>query len=264
MDKQIVKHRSDLAPSLISNKFVEIVQSGKIIDDDIKSVKVFLKKIFVLLGIGETNMPTQMEFDFLAKKVRETFRMYTMKDIELAIDLVNEDKINYNLNLYDKPFSIPFLAGLMKKYKDYRNKNKDYLNALRPQDEAPEPSKEQIMEEMKAGVLELYENVKNNTATFDDYYWYYYNYLERDLGIIKLTYQEKQDILKWSEEYVLLKKKEETNSFKFLMSGVLTDKDDKRIKNTAKERALHLYLSELSGKGYELKKIIDERVKQLG
>jgi len=240
---------------ITKNKFDIIVSSEKLIHEDIITIKNFLKKLFVVIGVSKANMPTQVEFDFLADKIRTTFRNYTLADIELAFDLAIEDKINYNLNLFDKPFSIQFLSGLMKKYKEYRNKSKEYLAALEPPKEEIIPSKEDVMEDMKRGVLELFEGLKDGTATFDDCYWYYYNYLDRDLDLIKASSSEKKNAIQWAKEYLLGVKKEQAKSLKDLIQG-LTANDEQAITNTAKERVLMIYLVNLISRGKELKQII--------
>ncbi len=237
------------------NQWQGVITAQKLKDTGVADIRNGLKKIMLYLGIGSNNQMTSKELDFLAIKMQQLFGQHSIRDYEVAIDLVNTRKIVYDINLYGKPLTIPFLAGLLEKYIIYRNKQKQYLNLLPQLNGRSEPTKEEVMASMKKGVLELF----NTAFYYDNMGFYFYNYLVDDIMVLKPSKEEKTVAFEWAKEYVLNQKKAKSKTVKDAINAALKPDDNTLLINRAKEKILFDYLNEIKEMGLKLETILDEK-----
>lgn len=213
----------------------------KISDEDSVNITLFMKKLFVLLGLSSINTPTQQQFDMLRAAMVSVLGDFTLSEILYAVDLALKGEIEYDLNLYNKPFSIPFLSGLMNKYKNLRADVIIKNRSLEPGDALSDDEKDKIMDDAIERYIDQYKSGnKPNIMT-----WHYYDYLEKK-GLINLSIDQKGEYMakakdisykksnNLSREIGLVGSKFERNE---LIKQITFESSEQTIIRTAKELA---------------------------
>lgn len=209
-----------------------------------------IKKIIILIG-GQTTQ-SEAEFNYTVTAYKQIFANYTMQEIEYAIELVLKGTINYDLRLYDKPFSVSFIGGLMQKYVDWRRTEADYQKAKQNDDDQKTP--EQIYHQMKTASLRAFEKYKKGDD--EECRFYIYNWLYKN-GFINPT-QELWDKYYEEAKYELEKDlaleqsryRRNKNDMKNIIE--IFNNNNKRVDKT-KEIALKEYFNDLIQSNINLK-----------
>lgn len=154
----------------------------------IEEVKAHLKRMWVLLGLNLSNYPEQVEFDYLSAKYREIYARYSIRDIELAVDLALNGSIDQKLNLYDKPFSPAFFSPLMIKFTEYRRQESRQQSAINEE----EKTAFEIWEIKADAVLNLWDKFAAGLTDIADFNWFNYNFLSHTCKILQPSKEQIQ------------------------------------------------------------------------
>jgi len=140
------------------------------------------------LGISGNSIPTDFEFEHLIKMYKIAFINHTLAEIDLAFDLALCGSIEYELNLYDKIFSVAFVSGLMNKYKEWKSTNTDYTKSKNK--ELPEKSEDEIYAYMKSAVINCFNEYKAGNPEFVKFH--IYDWLDKN-GFINTAVERKRE-----------------------------------------------------------------------
>jgi len=237
-----------------SDKLVRTITQPLISTESIENIKICLKKILVCVGAGQYNIPTKEEFFFLCSKFKEVFKKYSLLDIELAIDLVNEGEITHDLKLYDKPLSIVFLSELMRKYDTYKQTNEKYKRALIPQYELEAKSENDKFIIIKNALYDIWDSYMKGEDIKRRLRFYYYDTLieydelfkpsdESKWAAMRIATEQIEDEFKFNREIGRLKGK--------IISPDMRNKKE-HIKDRAKELLMVKHFEELKEMGIDL------------
>lgn len=229
-------------------------KEAKLINTDIDEVKFHIKRMFVLLGLNQANYPKTVEFDYISLAYKEIYGGYSIKEIELAVNLSLSGDIKYTINLYDKPFSPVLFSPLMIKYKEYRRINRRSKSVIEKQ-----RTREEDYREMKETAIKYFNNYRNGDSS--GLTFYLYDWLNR-YEILIPEDDSKCEALKTAS--MELEKEMEKEKSMCINSGevkkVLDSYNKTKQINRAKEINLKEYFDDLIEKGMEIEDVIDKKL----
>lgn len=216
-----------------------------------QDINTFLLKIYFLLGISEANRPDLTNQKLLIDLFRVEFNDYTLKEIELAFTLARKGMIDYNLKLYDRPFSIQFVADLMIVYRRYRNDHNDYKNYIKLPEET-EPTEQEIFIKMRKMVLSTFEKFKKNNDDIREITYTDYNFIERYSFLFSPNLEQKQKAMN-EASISIANEDNESKKWSIATKGIIAATRDKaqnldnkqRVVNRAKELIVIDYFKNL-------------------
>jgi len=228
----------------ISDKITIARKDKKLIEAEFVEVKAHIKRMMVLLGLSESNYPDTIELDYMTEKYKEIYYRYSIKDIELAIDMALNGTIDHNVNLYDRPFSPAFFSPLLIKYTEYRAQLSRQNTHTNKQNN--EPSNFEKWNIMENGVLNLWDKFKAGEAELDDFQWYYFNFLHRDCQVMTTTKSQFQVAQKKAKSLLDIEVKTiNQHRRQMLIRQIREAAGENAINDKAKEILLFNYYSEL-------------------
>jgi hypothetical protein len=151
--------------TMTERNVIENTKDKKISDSTESEVMTLLKYIFAFVGLKD--YPFEEEFLILSKATKRLLFNFTSKEITYAFDLAIKGTIQYDLNLYDKSFSIVYLSGLMNEYEKYRAsvnaKYKKLLEEIETQEKAPSQEEIKLLnyKAAKEGCIDLFSKIKS-------------------------------------------------------------------------------------------------------
>lgn len=155
-----MKNKIALIQESKKSQVLAVMQENKIRSETVKNISDHLKRLFIVLGLSERQIPNEIEYGILLNTYKTFFSEYSIKEIEYAIELSIKDKIQVELNLYDKPFSVVHISNIMKKYKAWRNENSDFKNNRALLAAPPEKTPDEIWNIMAAAAIKSFNNYK--------------------------------------------------------------------------------------------------------
>lgn len=188
---------------------MDAITAPKIIDESLQNIAAHIKRIFMILGISGNNVPQDLEFDFLVRTYKLSFSQFTLKEIELAFKLAINLTIEYNLNLYDKMFSVVYVSDLMKRYTDYKRQSTEYQKSR--VEFIPEKSEAEIYAIMKTAALDSFTEYKKGNPEYVKFY--IYDWLNRNEILVPTLERKKTAMIRAKEQI-----EAELNSKKGLIS----------------------------------------------
>lgn len=270
MSNLTVKQKNQLGRNLIaSSKIVQAYADTKVKDNSIQDVKDWMRKVIVILGLAETSIPEQQEYDFLAASIRSELGYFTLKEMEYAVILALHDKFTsakkedkISTDFYGKKFSLAWVIKLMKLYKDYRAKDTEFKQYLKAEFQLPEKSKQEQYNTLKSGLMELWERFKAGEDIRKELEWYYYSTLDEYCDLFNPSKEQK--LLSMSNAEPLLEaqlkaQREKEVSLKGMIAASMpTIPNEEQLKNKAKELLMKEFFERLREMDMELE--LPERI----
>lgn len=136
-------------------------------DGDIANL---LKKLYIMIGVGEHNILTGEENNSLVYSIKSEFGNWTKQEIIYAFQLaIKGQLINVELSLYDKPFNTWYLSKILNQYKiQFRSKALAKHNQkIMDENEQKELTPDQKQKIIINGVLTCFERYKQKKKISD-------------------------------------------------------------------------------------------------
>ena len=238
-----------------------------------KQISDMYKEIFLVLGINK--IPAPLEKLVLIERTKSILGNYTIADIKTAIDLALRNIIEFSLNLYDRTFSISFIADLMNRYEVYRAATMfKYRAALEEQKEkerqkekTPEEIKKLNYEAVKSACIDLFERCKNTSIRVSDVdisnKGIRYGFL-KSLKLLSYT-QEQIDNLKIKANHIIaneaLSKPKKENPFKAIVTTPQSEQE--KLNGYIKNLMVLDYIKYLIVSNRDLKAEIERAEKEI-
>ncbi len=198
------------------NAIIASLEGEKIINEDDLKITVTLKNLFVLIGLSNANTPTQQQFEVLRAAFRQVLGTFTIKEVMLAVEMSLKGQIDYELNLYGKPFSVQFIAKLMLLYKKKRSPVRLKMQADKRELESEVKLSQDEKDSIMDNAIAIYINDYMSGNIPEKQTFHYYDHLV-EKGKINLSPDEKNKLMEDANAlYVLNAKKE---------SEITSDKD---------------------------------------
>jgi hypothetical protein len=129
MEKQTGISTNLSATSNLSVKIIEAKYTKKIKDlqanEAFEKIKEAVRYWHATLGLSPTNAVSEYTMAVIQEFFVNHMNYISVEEIRLAVFCAIEKKFECDLTLYNKTFSAEFMAGIIKKYLDYRNSLKD-------------------------------------------------------------------------------------------------------------------------------------------
>jgi len=209
----------------------------------------------MLIGLPEKKFPTENEFQFLIKSYSSTFKMWSIKEIEHAVELTLNGTIQSDLKLYGNQFSMVLISDVISKYKEWRKNESDYKKLRKPMPEK-EKTPEEIYQIMRNAALKAFELFKEGDQS--DCKHYIFDWLNRN-KFLEPTPERKRESMRQAENELLYELEQKKvlvapSQAKILMKAF---EDDKQVKiNRAKEWVLIEFFKALKETDSQLKDLI--------
>lgn len=178
----------------------------------VEEVVRLCKKLYVLIGIKDSNVPNGEDAELIFNTMRSVFGIWTANEIIYAVTLALQNKLeNVNLDLYDRPFNLNYISKILKEYK----KLKSQILVRYNQDNQVEqkPSEEEILKTRKNNANKCFERYRDKGQILD------FN---------NMTYKFLKDRMNYSEE---LKNKIREETIKQYEKQLLLGLHDKEENN---------------------------------
>ena len=222
------------------------LKEPKLSETKSKLINEFLLRMYLILGLSKTNRPDEDSQQLLVELFKVEFKRFTLKEIELAFSLVRQGRIKHNLTLYDKTFSIQYVADVMLEYEKYKRSHRDFKRHIELP-EKPPPTDAEIYKTMREGVIELFEQFKNKEIKLVDVKWFFYKVLVDDAKVFTPTSERKKEYFQRAK--VLVEEKERLKNAErvlrpFDFADMVKDIKPKEVEDTAIMRAKEMLIWE--------------------
>lgn len=206
MEAAIVKINSAQAPqesgalkTSDEERFVVALRELKLKDMSYVEVKKPLKYAMLLVGLRESNLPSELELRIIINHAQNQYGNHTASEVGLAFDLAVAGKLDIkDVNCYEN-FSCLYFSSIMNAYKQWTYKQqKKIVSDIKPKEIEPEDKTPMTDEEKVEFARKMYQMTKN------------YGYITRDVVII--LYRQKK-IEKPCEEDCLKIERQATAAF---------------------------------------------------
>ena len=199
-------------------KTLAVIQakSGRLLAECGKEIITeILRKIFVIIGASESNIPKKEAENFIITMLPATFGNYTDKELILAFQLALQKRTDVDLTLYDKPFSLEYLSRVLSAYQKYKSPIMTDFNKEQEQ----EMTEEQKQALSKRNIISTFQEYKD-TGNVCDFGGMVHKNLHT-MGLLQWTEIEILDLMNQAEEQL-------EASYKYNLQ-------------TAKDKAAHRY-----------------------
>ena len=177
-----------------------------LIDDE--PIRQSLRYVFALIGLKAENLPTDIQKIVLLEFIQTELKHFTPEELKLAFRMAVAGELNVEI-LHFQNFNAVYLSNVMNAYKEKRGaaltEMNQKLKALEPKKEPTEA--EQIaafwdyMEKFVGSKFEEYRTTKR--IDWDKVFGSDHMFIQLEkLGIIHLTVQTKNEIMKIAETQV--------------------------------------------------------------
>lgn len=174
---------------------LQMSKTGERIDRCKRAEIVLLfQEMLVIIGAGDVNIPEPEEMKFIVDRAPLAIGKWTTSEVRHALSLALQGVIEFDLNLYNKPFSLRYVSELMREYEPLKNKTVITQRQQSPQLEAAAPTAEEINAQLRAWALKAFSNHIEDKAIWHDYNPVLYDYFKRE-GVINLS-PEKEESMK--------------------------------------------------------------------
>jgi hypothetical protein len=225
---------------------IQILTAKKIGQSTNQELAGTLIKIYILIGLRKQNYPSEIENKMIVSYLLTHYAQKSLDELYLAFDLAVQDKLDYELKVYDA-FTIPMIVGVMNGYKKWAfNEVKKIHKPIAL------PPILKVTHEEKIKECDEWEEKKDIRLQFIPTYLYDWMVL---IGRINLTQEQKDEVMNKAANYRLSQLQNESEQDRsnrheykrfadILVDGIKNiegiEKD--RLKNLAKKIAVFEYL----------------------
>ena len=194
-------------------------------------------------------MPENVAIDVLIDFLKSNMKKTPLDEIKLSFQFAVAKKTDVSLALFGETFSPKMIMIVYDAYKKYKH---SMATKLIEKPKICDISEEAKFEIIKKGALRCFQ-VYSTAGAMADAGNVTYNYLDR-MGLIKITKEKKEKILKDAKEYLILKEKNSNASGSVIKAALdkLQKGGNSYIVGEAKRRALKVYFDNLIEMGETL------------
>lgn len=193
----------------IAEAATQDTQIQNLVDDE--SIRQSLRYVFALIGLKAENLPTDIQKVVLLEFIQTELKHFTPEEIKLAFRMAVAGELNVEISHFQN-FNAMYLSNVMNAYKEKRGaaltEMNQKLRALEPKKEPTEA--EQIaafwdyMEQFVGSKFEEYRT--NKRINWENVFGSDHMFIQLEkLGIIHLTINRKNEIMKIAESQVKTK-----------------------------------------------------------
>lgn len=209
----------------------------------------FFRYLFALIGLNKKFFPQELEINVLVERAKDTLKNVSLDDLRLSFQFAVDKRTEVDLRLFGDTFSHRLVMEVYDAYKKYKH---SMATKLIEKPKICDISEEAKFEIIKKGALRCFQ-VYSTAGAMADAGNVTYNYLDR-MGLIKITKEKKEKILKDAKEYLILKEKNSNASGSVIKAALdkLQNGGNSYIVGEAKRRALKVYFDNLIEMGETL------------
>lgn len=231
---------------------VEASQGQRIASCNREELAQMFRRLMVLIGASGVNVPFEVEASLLIESAPIILGKWTTDDVITAFTLALKGEIEAELRLFDKPFSLMYVSGVMKAYDDFKREALYQHHKHQPELPVHVPTRAELDAKMRDEALECYRLHCEGRGNWSNYHPPLFDYLQRH-GVLNFSPARIEKANK--EAFAAVRSEIATTtpigrSVSDLLKALLPE--DSRVERKAKEMLLREFFEELHAGGNQL------------
>lgn len=231
---------------------VEASQGQRISGCNREELAQMFRRLMVLIGASGVNVPTELEASLLIESAPIILGKWTTDDVITAFTLALKGDFEAELRLFDKPFSLMYVSGVMKAYDEFKREALYQHHKHQPELPTHVPTRAELDAQMRIEALECYRLHCEGRGNWSNYHPPLFDYLTR-LNVV-LFAPERIERAKVEAMRIIKSEAAITPQFTQTMQELLKKltPEDSRVERKAKEMLLREFFEEFHAGGNQL------------